>query len=162
MMTTALSLYKRTDNLSESAPRIADGGNNTWGFKGGVSYDVPLHDNNNQQWRTVATGLVPIKRDMNPPGFIAWLNAGGRYRPAYPRLTYPDHAGTGASNGCPTSEGALRTYFIEPGEYFLSTQVVSPSLSKSFLWYVSRIERGTGQSSPRATASRLVQSFGHG
>jgi hypothetical protein len=34
------------------------------------------------------------------------------------------------------------------GEYFLSTQVVSPSLSKSFLWYVSRIERGTGQSSP--------------
>ena len=125
MMTTALSLYKRTDNLSESAPRIADGGNNTWGFKGGVSYDVPLHDNNNQQWRTVATGLVPIKRDMNPPGFIAWLNAGGRYRPAYPRLTYPDHAGTGASNGCPTSEGALRTYFIEPGEYFLSTRLVA-------------------------------------
>ena len=49
-------MYRRTDNLSESEPRMAS----DWsGFQGGQNFSVPLHDND-QQCRSITTGLVKI------------------------------------------------------------------------------------------------------
>ena len=116
MMSVGMGLFKRTDDLSKSAPRMTPGGR----LQPGQTYDVPLFDHN-LPYRTIETGLIPIQPDRLGQGLIDFYNAEGRYDPSYPLLT-PDSVFV-AANGCPMSGGVLRTYFIgEVGEYFLETQ----------------------------------------
>ena len=70
-MFTAANLYKRTDNLSKSAPRMTS----DWeaGFRGGQPFDVPLHDND-KEYRTVTTGLVKVQPDRANKGLVDWIN----------------------------------------------------------------------------------------
>ena len=114
-MGVGLGLYKRTVDLTKSAPRITPGGR----LQSGQHYDVPLF-NNDRQYDTVKTGLIPIQPDKIGQGFSDFFNAKGRPDPAYPRLT-PDSIYL-ATNGCPMSSGVLRSYYIgEVGDYFLET-----------------------------------------
>ena len=60
-MSVSISLYKRTDNLSESEPRMT----RDWdGFKSGQPYEVPLHDNNVQyvcrRCQCASVAVVPL------------------------------------------------------------------------------------------------------
>lgn len=116
MMTTGVSLYKRTANLSESEPRMtAD-----WdGFKDGQQFEVPLHDND-QPSNVVKTGLVQVQPDILPKEFVEFWMA--HYsNPDRPPVLYPDSKWL-SINGCPMSAGANRTYYLaDAGDYFLHT-----------------------------------------
>ena len=120
MMPTAVNLYKRTANLTESAPRMTA----AWdGFKGGLLFDVPLHDTD-REYATVSTGLVLVQHDILPSGFVDWIN---KYTDtSLPPVSYPSHAQFAAVNGCPLSQGAHRTYYLLAGDYFLETSGASP------------------------------------
>ena len=125
MMFTGISLYKRTADLSRSAPRMTP----DWdGFKAGLEFEVPLHDNN-QQYSTVVTGLIKVQTDTASPGLTDWIT---RYAdPDLPTMRFPDTADSNAINGCPLSLGAHRTYFLDEGDYFLETQGASIETSCS-------------------------------
>ena len=64
MMPVGIRLFKQTDNLSKSEPRLTS----DWegGFTPNQFFEVPLHDDTDQQYRTVRTGLVRIP--MPPTG----------------------------------------------------------------------------------------------
>jgi serine/threonine protein kinase len=117
MMDVGLSLYKRTDNLSESEPRM----NITTGvFEEGKMFEVPLHDNN-QQYCTVSTGLIRIQPDLYHSNFVDWMNEQSRFDPHYPPMNL-DSRDAYTKNGCPLSANTHRTYFIgEVGDYFLAS-----------------------------------------
>ena len=86
MMAVRISIFKQTDNLTESEPRMTS----DWkGFQGGQLFEVPLHDNN-QQYRNISTGLVRIQPDQAGEGFVNVLNnlTDEKFDP----LTYPDNA----------------------------------------------------------------------
>ena len=122
MMAVGIALYKRTDNLTESEPRMTS---TMKGFKAGQLFEVPLH-NNDRQYATVLTGLIKVQPDRLGKPLVEWANGGGRYIPDLPAVTYPDHAQWAAVNGCPLSQSVHRTYFIgSVGEYFLETQSVT-------------------------------------
>ena len=120
MFSVVLQLYKRTDNLSESEPRMTLDYD---GFHSNQTFDVPLHAND-KEWTRVRTGLKRVHADHYPSTFVDWLNAPSRtagYPSNWPVPTHDD-AISPAANGCPTSIGANRTLQIdEVGEYFLET-----------------------------------------
>ena len=55
--------------------------------------------------------------------FVAWI-AKQQADPDLPLMRYPT-AYTVSINGCPLSQGAHRTYYLEAGEYFLNTMTAS-------------------------------------
>ena len=117
-----LNLYKRTDNLSESSPRMTSNADGTWqGLKGGQNFSVPLHDNN-VQYDTVTTGLVMFEPDHLSPLFNDYMKANGEPIPSLPYTNAP--LTSHSVNGCLLSQGANRTYQIsEVGDYVLGTQL---------------------------------------
>ena len=115
MMMPGINIYKRTDNLSESEPRMTSG---SGGFKRGQFFEVPLHENN-QQYGTCRTGLIRVQPDILGETLVGWIN---QFKdPDYPELRYPDHATFNSVNGCPLSQSANRTYFLQSGSYILET-----------------------------------------
>ena len=115
MNNIGIALYKRTDNLSESEPRMTSGSKV---FQGGQLFEVPLH-HNDQQYGAVTTGLVRVQPDQLNQGFTNWVSE--YHNKDFPPLVYPDHTKAQSVNGCSMSQGAHRTYYIETGDYFLST-----------------------------------------
>lgn len=94
-----LALYKRTDNLNESEPRMAP---DRKSFRRGQNFSVPLH-NKDQQYRTVTTGLVKVQPDNVGPGLAAYYKA--LSDPDLPNVSYPDHSDWPGYNGCPLRRG---------------------------------------------------------
>ena len=93
-MTVGVALFKRTDNLSESEPRMAP----DWsGFRGGQNFSVPLHDKD-RQYRNVTTGLVKVQPDNLGRGFVSFMKSISD--PNLPNVSYPDHASWEGFNGC--------------------------------------------------------------
>ena len=92
------------------------------GFKGGQNFSIPLHDND-QQYRTITTGLAKVQPDHCSPGYADWLTSIAD--PSLPSVSYPDHVTCHSVNGCMLSQGANRTYHIGVGEYLLETQMSS-------------------------------------
>ena len=120
MMNVGINIYKRTDDLTESEPRMTK----NWTIMGGQHFEVPLHAND-EEYTKVTTGLVRVQPARMGKGFVDWLN--GFRDKAFPPVVYPEHATMWAANGCPYSFGAHRTYNISQlGEYFLETQTASP------------------------------------
>ena len=122
-MATAVQLYKRTNNLSESNPRMTSSSQSpntvqydSTSFKGGQNFSVPLHDNN-KLYRYIETGLIKIQSDHCSEGVYHWVkdNSDKDLPPVKPGF---DLHGV---NGCALSQGANRTYHLEVGEYFLET-----------------------------------------
>ena len=75
-MGVGINMYKRTDNLSESAPRMTS----DWdGFKRNQWFEVPLHEND-QQYGTLRTGLINIQPDVIGKAHFASCCALERYR----------------------------------------------------------------------------------
>jgi serine/threonine protein kinase len=111
----ALTMFKRTDNLTESysLPHdgIPEGGHRQ-------EYEIPLY-HNDKQYRTLNVGgLVPVQNDVSGDGWAAFVMDPIRFDPNAPLMHGDslDHA----ANGCPFSTGANRTYFIEEvGDYLL-------------------------------------------
>ena len=102
MMSVGINLYKQTDNIAESEPRMTS----DWkGFEGGQLFEVPLHDNN-QQYRNISTGLVKIQPDQMGQGFIDFLTP--IKDPAFPPMTYPGNSTYVAINGCPLALGVRK------------------------------------------------------
>ena len=95
MMSVGISIFKQTENIAESEPRMTS----DWkGFEGGHLFEVPLHDNN-QQYRNISTGLVKIQPSEVPQSFLDFL---APYNdPAFPPMTKPGNASYVAINGCP-------------------------------------------------------------
>ena len=107
MMAAAVSILKRTDNLGESEPRMT----HEWaGFKGGQTFSVPLHDNN-QLYRNITTGLIWVQPDYGGIELAEWIMDPERADPKLPNLTasYPETFRTQSNNGCSLAEGANRT-----------------------------------------------------
>ena len=77
-----------------------------------------------KEYTRVRTGLKRVQKDICEPSFIDWLAAPSRlagYPASFPVPTYDD-AIAAATNGCPLSTGAHRTFQIDQvGEYFLET-----------------------------------------
>ena len=119
-----INIYKRTNNLSESEPRVMP---LAWNGRGNASaerarreYLVPLHDYDTQ-YKTISTGLVRVQPEGLSKAYIAWQQT-QLNDTDYPPVVYPTHATWLAVNGCPLSVGANRTYFVEePGDYFLES-----------------------------------------
>ena len=85
-MDVGIGIYMQTGNLAESEPRMTS----DWdGFKRNQSFEVPLHDNN-QQYRTISTGLVRIQPDFFGQGFIDFITP--YYAEGFPPLSYPDNS----------------------------------------------------------------------
>ena len=102
MMSVGINIYKQTDNIAESEPRMTS----DWkGFEGGQLFEVPLHDNN-QQYRTISTGLVKIQPDQMGQGFIDFLTP--IKDPAFPPMALPDNSSHVAINGCPLALGVRK------------------------------------------------------
>ena len=120
MMSVGIYIYKQTDNLAESEPRMTS----DWkGFQGGQLFEVPLHDND-QQYRTIPTGLVRVQEDRMSQGFVNWIKPSAD--PAFPPISYPENASYVAINGCPLSFSVHRTYYIgEVSEYFLHSEAAA-------------------------------------
>ena len=72
------------------------------------------------RYTTVSTGLVRVQPDRFSRSFVDYF-AVTFASPNFPPLTYPNHATKYAANGCPLSTGALRTYTLPIGDYFLET-----------------------------------------
>ena len=85
-MSIGINIYKQTDNLNESEPRMTS---NWTGFKGGQIFEVPLHANN-KQYRTISTGLVRIQPDQMGEGFVDHVNQ--FTDPAFPPMIYPENS----------------------------------------------------------------------
>lgn len=86
MMDVGINLFKQTDNLTESEPRMTS----DWdGFKRNQSFEVPLHDND-QQYRTISTGLVQIQPDRFGQGFIDFITPS--YVEGFPPMSLPGNA----------------------------------------------------------------------
>ena len=67
----------------------------------------------------MSTGLIRVTpAGMSGKSFAAWLNA--LEDPDLPLDRYPK-AYAVTINGCPLSQGAHRTYYLEAGDYFLAT-----------------------------------------
>ena len=111
IMNVAVLMYKRVP-LSESVPRMAGMAAN-FTFQAGLHFEVPLH-NNDKQYRTVSTGLVPFQNDLISPGFVAWHNNPARQPLAdYPPMNFTlKNNAFGAVNGCPLGHGAREPQFI--------------------------------------------------
>jgi len=102
MMSVGINIYKQTDNIAESEPRMTS----DWkGFEGGQLFEVPLHDNN-QQYRNISTGLVTIQPDQMGQGFIDFLTPIND--PAFLPMTYPGNSTGIAINGCPLAFGVRK------------------------------------------------------
>ena len=102
MMSVGINIFKQTDNIAESEPRMTS----DWkGFEGGQLFEVPLHDNN-QQYRNISTGLVKIQPDQMGQGFVDFL---ATYNdPAFLPMAYPDNSTSVAINGCPLAFGVRK------------------------------------------------------
>ena len=88
MMSVGINIYKRTDNLAESEPRMTS----DWkGFQGGQLFEVPLHDNN-QQYRNISTGLVRIQPGQMGESFVDWFFMNQLTDPAFPPFSYPHNS----------------------------------------------------------------------
>ena len=86
MMDVGINIFKQTDNLAESEPRMTS----DWkGFQGGQLFEVPLHDNN-QQYRNISTGLVRVQEDRMSQGFVNWTKP--FIDTAFPPMSYPDNS----------------------------------------------------------------------
>ena len=121
-MTVGLNIYKRTDNLSESQPRMTSDWPREWKQWQRLPFEVPLHDND-QQYATVSTGLIKVQPDIVNKRHTDWLIR--LSSPDFPPYLYADPAShtAGSVNGCPLSLSANRTYYIaEAGDYVLQTQ----------------------------------------
>ena len=103
MMSVGINIYKQTDNIAESAPRMTS----DWkGFEGGQLFEVPLHDNN-QQYRNISTGLVKIQPSrVGGQGFLDFLAPFND--PAFAPMTLPNNASAWAINGCPMALGVRK------------------------------------------------------
>ena len=102
MFGVGISIFKQTDNLAESEPRMTS----DWkGFEGGQLFEVPLHDNN-QQYRNISTGLVKIQPDRFGQAYVDFLTP--YYDPAFPPLSYPGNSSSNAINGCPLALGVRK------------------------------------------------------
>ena len=111
MMSVGINIFKQTDNIAESEPRMTS----DWkGFEGGQLFEVPLHDNN-QQYRTISTGLVKIQPDQIGQSSIDLLTPIND--PAFPPMTLPGKAWNVALNGCPLAFG-VRTNQINMMNFF--------------------------------------------
>ena len=72
----------------------------------------------------MSTGLVRVlPAGMTGKSFSAWINT-QQEDPDLPLMRYPDTYSVGI-NGCPLSQGAHRTYYLEAGDYFLNTMTAS-------------------------------------
>ena len=70
-MFVGIQIYKRTDNLSQSEPRMTS----DWdGFKHNQLFEVPLHDND-KQYATVSTGLIRVTSDVCGADLVEWMNS---------------------------------------------------------------------------------------
>ena len=122
------AIFKRTNDLSKSQPRMTSAwtepGAGRSSFKGGQYFEVPLHDNN-EEYGTVSTGLIQEQPDLFPPTFVTWISGFTDLDPDLPEFSCPDHCWTAAVGGCPLSQGLIRNYYLEVGEYFLHTQTAS-------------------------------------
>jgi len=86
MMQVGINLFKQTDNLTESEPRMTS----DWkGFQGGQLFEVPLHDAN-KHYKTVTTGLIRVQPEPSAKGAVAFIQTVSD--PALPPVSYPDHA----------------------------------------------------------------------
>ena len=102
MMSVGINIYKQTDNIAESEPRMTS----DWkGFEGGQLFEVPLHDNN-QQYRNISTGLVKIQPSGVGQGFVDFLTPFND--PAFPPMSLPGNASVAAVNGCPMALGVRK------------------------------------------------------
>lgn len=96
-MNVGIKLYKRTDNLSESATGML--ANWTWSTSGKM-YEVPIHIDDRLD-RYVSTGLTLIQPDIFPPATIQFVNDNFGQSSDFPRLvTSPFQA----LNGCPLGQ----------------------------------------------------------
>ena len=121
-MTTGLNIYKRTDNLSESQPRMTSDWPRTWDQWQRLPFEVPLHDND-KQYGTFTTGLIKVQGDIVNERHTDWLIR--LSSPDFPEYLYADPAShtSGSVNGCSLSLSANRSYYIgEIGDYVLQTQ----------------------------------------
>ena len=101
-------------------PLAWNGRGNASAEKARREYLVPLHDYDTQ-YKTMSTGLVRFQPEGIAEGHVAFMKA-ALNDTDYPPMVYPTHATFHAVNGCPSSQGAHRTYFMaEPGHYFLET-----------------------------------------
>ena len=141
-----IQIYKRTNNLSESEPRLT---NFSKGYMRGQNFSVPLHDNN-RPYRTVATGLIKVQPDRCGPGIVKFLNDGAD--PSLPKL--PANVSCQAANGCMLSASANRTYYIGVGDYFLETQA-SVILSKCYDFHVTLLCTGGAETASPADSDPL-------
>ena len=102
MMSVGINLFKQTDNIAESEPRMTS----DWkGFEGGQLFEVPLHDNN-QQYRNISTGLVKIQPSGFGQGLIDFIAP--FHDPSFPPMTRPGNASYAAINGCPLALGVRK------------------------------------------------------
>ena len=130
MMSVGIYIYKQTDNLAESEPRMTS----DWkGFQGGQLFEVPLHDND-QQYRTIPTGLVRVQEDRMSQGFVNWIKPSAD--PAFPPISYPENASYVAINGCPLSfsdtapttlEKLANTFCTQKRQHFRTNATTSTS-----------------------------------
>ena len=120
-------IFKRTDDLSESEPRMTPDYKN---FSAGQNFSVPLHDDAGEIYKRITTGLVMVQPDFFARTLVDELNANPN--PALEWLTVPYGVTCHSNNGCALSNGANRTYHIGVGEYFLEVSCVTVYRYTSF------------------------------
>ena len=102
MMSVGINIFKQTDNIAESEPRMTS----DWkGFEGGQLFEVPLHDNN-QQYRNISTGLVKIQPDRFGQDAVDFFTP--HFDPAFPPMSFPSNSSYAAFNGCPLALGVRK------------------------------------------------------
>ena len=143
MMDVGIQLYKKTDNLAESDPMYRY---NNGTLVHNQTYTVPLH-RNDRVYRNVTTGLKKIQLDWFPQGMVDWMHE-SFHTNGYPRLVYRQNAEVLANNGCPLSNGAHRTYYLDVGDYFLQTSGLDPSNACSDFTVKMQCSGGAETTSP--------------